>query len=536
MATTPTLVRVQQTMVRTNLLPLLGHGVFGCVEAYALDPSSLRVRAEVLSAQVDLDAGVIGHYPGVGVVTHDFHWQNVIGPLDRRTDPTPRERAFDTPRWLEYGPDEYGRHLIDYREATGRDVAGSIQVNIITGTAAEAADWVEYMNGEASTPLGALRAANGHAAPYRVAMWEMGNEPHFTAADIGALSAAQYAARVREFALAMKERDPSITVLAYVNPFPLGDPTRIGTDAEEPVDADDALGRTWSQIVIAEAGDVLDGVYFHWYGAWNDNRHSALEIVSSPITGLHRLLDRALSDIHHFAPSADSARRLTKAIHIPEWNSFGGWVQPVASGTGLQGALAASRTLHCMFGRPEVASAQHFMLTAPHPEPAIADAAYDLHGAPLFDIRDGYATLFLDVETGAVLRTTLYEAFALWNRARLGRVVASTVVNPPLLENRVPALDVTTMADDTTVSIVCTNVGYAPQPVTIDLGSIAVTSGTKLTLTGYHRFARNDWARPREVSVVESAFPATGTQTEVVAPPLSITALILPKATLSGQG
>lgn len=39
-----------------------------------------------------------------------------------------------------------------------------------------AAKWVEYCNGSVDTPMGALRAANGHPAPYNVKYWEMDNE------------------------------------------------------------------------------------------------------------------------------------------------------------------------------------------------------------------------------------------------------------------------------------------------------------------------------------------------------------------------
>ena len=45
------------------------------------------------------------------------------------------------------------------------------------GTPEEAAQWIEYCNGPASSPMGKLRAANGHPAPYNVAKhWEAGNE------------------------------------------------------------------------------------------------------------------------------------------------------------------------------------------------------------------------------------------------------------------------------------------------------------------------------------------------------------------------
>ena len=44
------------------------------------------------------------------------------------------------------------------------------------GDVEEAQQWVEYLNGEVSTPYGALRAARGHPEPYNVTYWYLGNE------------------------------------------------------------------------------------------------------------------------------------------------------------------------------------------------------------------------------------------------------------------------------------------------------------------------------------------------------------------------
>jgi len=66
--------------------------------------------------------------------------------------------------------------------------------------------WVEYCNGDASTPMGQLRAENGHPAPYGVRYWEMDNEPWrwFTP--------GEYAEYVRRYAGAMRSVDPEIKI------------------------------------------------------------------------------------------------------------------------------------------------------------------------------------------------------------------------------------------------------------------------------------------------------------------------------------
>ena len=68
----------------------------------------------------------------------------------------------------------------------------------------DAADLVEYCNGPAASPLGALRARNGHPEPYAVKYWQIGNEVRGDAYDNS----------VADFARAMRKADPSIRILA----------------------------------------------------------------------------------------------------------------------------------------------------------------------------------------------------------------------------------------------------------------------------------------------------------------------------------
>ena len=51
-----------------------------------------------------------------------------------------------------------------------------IAVNTGLGGDESAAEEVEYVNGAATTPMGKRRAENGHAEPYGVKWWGIGNE------------------------------------------------------------------------------------------------------------------------------------------------------------------------------------------------------------------------------------------------------------------------------------------------------------------------------------------------------------------------
>jgi alpha-N-arabinofuranosidase len=73
----------------------------------------------------------------------------------------------------------------------------------------DAAAEVEYLNGPAASAMGKLRAANGHAAPYHVTYWQIGNE----------VSGKAYEKNVAEFCKAMKAVDPNIKLLgAFPSP------------------------------------------------------------------------------------------------------------------------------------------------------------------------------------------------------------------------------------------------------------------------------------------------------------------------------
>jgi alpha-L-arabinofuranosidase len=131
-------------------------------------------------------------YPG-GTDSDSFNWQRAIGPLPDRLDNEPYGMQYtrvsdiccdlDGPAPSDVGPDEFGRLL----GATG--AIGNVVVNFATGTTQEAADFVAYMtapatqrpssNPAAASYWAALRARNGHLAPYNVPYWEVGNEQFF---------------------------------------------------------------------------------------------------------------------------------------------------------------------------------------------------------------------------------------------------------------------------------------------------------------------------------------------------------------------
>ncbi len=143
-------------------------------------------------------------FPGGNFVS-GYHWQDGVGPVAER--PVRANPAWPVVEWNHVGTDEWLRLC----ELVGCDPF--ICVNAGDGTAAEAAAWVEYCNGAVTGRMGALRERNGHAAPYGVQLWEVGNEL-YGRWQVGYTDAAGYAQRYREYATRMLAADPAIHLIA----------------------------------------------------------------------------------------------------------------------------------------------------------------------------------------------------------------------------------------------------------------------------------------------------------------------------------
>ncbi len=153
-------------------------------------------------------------WPG-GLIAEQYDWRDGIGDKDDR--PTTLVYASDVRnQWYpelvpnQFGTDEFMQFLEDIGGAepilsinSGYAINGPLPEEYITN----AVNWVEYCNGDVTTPFGNLRAANGHLEPYNVKYWNIGNEPW-------QISASDYANRFVQFATAMKEKDPSILLIA----------------------------------------------------------------------------------------------------------------------------------------------------------------------------------------------------------------------------------------------------------------------------------------------------------------------------------
>ena len=144
-------------------------------------------------------------WPG-GNFTSSYDWEDGVGPLECR--PTRPNHSWGGVEPNLFGTDEF----IAFCRAVGCEPL--ICLNGGTGTPEEAARWVQYCNGSARTPMGRLRAANGHPKPYNVMRWEVGNELYGRGGQVNWTTPGGYLDRYQRFAKALLAADPKLQLYA----------------------------------------------------------------------------------------------------------------------------------------------------------------------------------------------------------------------------------------------------------------------------------------------------------------------------------
>ena len=145
----------------------LGHGIDGgiWVGRDSTIPNTRGIRNDVVTALKALNVPNV-RWPG-GCFADEYHWRKGIGP-QRAVGLNPNWGGVTEPNT--FGTDEF----MDFLGQIGSDAY--ISVNVGSGTPQEAAEWLEYLTTAQPTTLEKERAANGHPAPYKIALLGIGNE------------------------------------------------------------------------------------------------------------------------------------------------------------------------------------------------------------------------------------------------------------------------------------------------------------------------------------------------------------------------
>jgi alpha-L-arabinofuranosidase len=129
-------------------------------------PNLNGIRKDTVEALKRIHAPIL-RWPG-GCFADTYHWRDGIGPRDKR--PTTWNLFWGREESDAFGTDEF----MQYCHLSG--VSPYLCFNVGSGTVQEALEWFQYCNGKSPITVVKERAANGHAEPYNVKYWSIGNE------------------------------------------------------------------------------------------------------------------------------------------------------------------------------------------------------------------------------------------------------------------------------------------------------------------------------------------------------------------------
>jgi alpha-N-arabinofuranosidase len=155
-----------------------------------------------------------------------------------------------------------------------------------------ATEELQYANGPPDSPMGRLRAKNGHPEPYRVKWWGIGNEM-YGRWQLGHMPLEEYTRKHNQFAEALRAVDPSIKLIAVGSVGP------------------------WSEGMMRQCADHMDLISEHFYVRDQPG------LISHVAQTRRRV--REIADAHRrYRQEFDSLKGKDIRIALDEWNYWYG--------------------------------------------------------------------------------------------------------------------------------------------------------------------------------------------------------------------
>ena len=427
------------------------------------------VRRDVFE-KIELLKPAFIRWPG-GNVAQDYRWFWGIGPRDERV--TWSNLSWkNEPEPSDFGTDEF----VAFARAAGAEPSITVNVEGRGATAAEAAAWVEYCNGPASSKYGAMRAANGRPAPFGVKFWEVGNEIWGDWVR-GHSDAETYARNYNRYAEAMRAVDPSIKLIA------VGD-----------------NDMNWNRTVLREAGRNIDYLAIHHYYGRREMRGDPLNLMARPLffEGFYTRVGQLLREL-------GLAGRVKLAIN--EW----GLDLPSERQYSMESALYGARLMNVFERSGEVVEMS-----------AVSDL---VNGWPGGIIQAGRQSVFV---------SPIYLVNQLYAEHR-GDLLLATTVNSPTFDTsregaNIPYLDAigSQTADGKTIFIKAVNTSRTSALfTTITIAGVMPAARAELkTITASSINSDNDFSRPNAVSIQKRLLPS-GRRFVVTLPKHSVSVIVL---------
>jgi alpha-L-arabinofuranosidase len=315
--------QVPATIFGTNIEWIVGGQGLWSASRGGLDPEGVRLGRELGPTLI--------RWPGGGF-SDVYQWRDGIGPRDKR--PTTPHYPKGPSSKHDFGTPE----VAEYAKAVGAELL--VTVNVGSGTAAQAADWVRYMNKDVGP---------------RVKLWEIGNELYMKDDFSGGhMNADKYAREFLSFATAMRAVDPEIR-LGGIGGLNYG-PYRFIADER------------WSETVLRGAGAQMDFFAVHnayapvviGVGKGVDPRSVYAAMLAAPVN-----IEANLRDLSRLIAKYESPARPI-SIAVTEWGPMfhalpdSPWVDhPKTMGSGL----FVAGTLNVFLRNPRVEIANFFKLS-----------------------------------------------------------------------------------------------------------------------------------------------------------------------------
>jgi alpha-N-arabinofuranosidase len=203
-----------------------------------------------------------------------------------------------------------------------------VSVNTGFGDAYSAAAEVEYANGSTATPMGKLRAQNGHPKPFAVKWWCVGNEM-WGPWQLGYMAVSQYVLKHNWVEEKMRQADPSIQTIGSGN---------ISSDG------------AWSRAMLANCADHMTLLSEHFYV--NNNLPDVAAHVQQIPANIKRIADAH----RQYRREIPSLQGKNIGVAMDEWNY---WYGPHVFGElgtryFLKDALGIAAGLHEFFRNSDV--------------------------------------------------------------------------------------------------------------------------------------------------------------------------------------
>jgi alpha-N-arabinofuranosidase len=245
-------------------------------------------RGDVLELTRELGVSVV-RYPGGNFVSA-YNWEDGVGPRERR--PQRLDLAWRSVEPNSVGTDEF------MTWAARAGVQPMLAVNLGTRGVDAARNLVEYCNSPAGSRYADWRAANGHAEPYGVNLWCLGNEMDGPW-QIGQKTAVEYGRLAAEAGKAMRLVDPFIELCVVGS-----------SNSKMPT-----FG-AWEDTVLDLAWDVADHVSLHAY--YDPADYESVDAYLGCSLDLDRMIGTIVATADAVAGRKRSRKRI--GLSVDEWN------------------------------------------------------------------------------------------------------------------------------------------------------------------------------------------------------------------------